>query len=422
MTERHSPTVNPPSEPGPAATGPGDDLAARLRGKLADELRQRGDLRSPEWREAVLRVPRHVFVPAFFQRTDGPGPTTWTPRVGESPKEKSSSHLEAVYSNTTLVTRLDGDRRPEDVEGPVTGTPTSSSTLPGLVVRMVEDSGVHPGDRVLEIGTGTGYSTALLCERCGDEAVTSVEYDARSARSARDALATTGRHPNLVVGDGLLGRPEGAPYDRLIATCSVRHVPAPWLEQVRSGGTLLVPLSGWLPAHGLVRLTRGRNAGEANGEFLPGCVSFMGAAGHAAPAVQGLANLLNREDAGERATDHGPAVLEDWTTTFLIQLAAPTARHLGTPAGDGTFREHLVDPATGSSATLLPDGRGGHRVRQSGPVRLWDTVEETLNRWERAGRPDQARFGMTVTGGRQWVWAGSPDGPRWELPTDVPTG
>ncbi|MBB0244712.1 methyltransferase domain-containing protein [Streptomyces alkaliphilus] len=419
MTEQHSPTVAPPCEP---ATGPGADPTARLRAELADELRRRGDLRSPEWREAVLRVPRHVFVPAFFQRTDGPGPTTWTPRVGGSGKEEPSSRLKAVYSNTTLVTRLDGDRRPEDVEGPVTGTPTSSSTLPGLVVRMLEDSGVRPGDRVLEIGTGTGYSTALLCERCGDHAVTSVEYDAGTARSAREALAAIGRRPGLVVGDGLRGHPEGAPYDRLVATCSVRHVPVPWLDQVRPGGTLLVPLSGWLPAHGLVRLTRGGEAGGASGEFLPGRVSFMGAAGHAAPTVRGLANLLNREDAGERATDHGPAVLEDWTTAFLVQLAVPTARHLGTPARDGTFLEHLVDPTTGSSATLLPDARGGHRVRQAGPVRLWDAVEETLNRWDRAGRPDQTRFGMTVTGSRQWVWAGSPDGPRWELPTDAPAG
>ncbi|MCE7081769.1 ATP-grasp peptide maturase system methyltransferase [Streptomyces sp. ST2-7A] len=418
MTERHSPTVAPPLTPD---TDPGGDLAARLRAELADELHRRGDLRSPEWREAVLRVPRHLFVPTFFQRTDGPGPTTWTPRTGELGEKEPTSRLETVYSNTTLVTRLDGDRRPQDVEGPVTGTPASSSTLPGLVVRMLEESGARTGDRVLEIGTGTGYSTALLCERCGDGSITSVEYDAGAARSARDSLTTLGRHPTLVVGDGLLGHPGTAPHDRLIATCSVRHIPPPWLDQVRPGGTLLVPLSGRLPAYGLVRLTRGERAGEARGEFLPGCVSFMGAAGHGAPAVGGLPNPPTREDATERATDHGPAVLEDWTTAFLVQLAVPTARLLGIRAEGGAFVEHLVDHTTGSSATLLPDTGSGYRVRQTGPVRLWDAVEETLERWERAGSPDQSRFGMTVTDHRQWVWAGSPDGPRWELPTDAPT-
>lgn len=389
--------------------------ATELRARLADRLEAAGHLRSRVWREAVAAVPRHRFVPAFFRRTDAPQGTLWEPVTPR--RQGVDDWLRAVYTDETLVTQLDGRLHPTAVDGPTPGNPTSSSTLPGLVVRMLEDLAPMDGDRVLEVGTGTGYSTALLCHRLGSSRVASVEYDWATAERARMSLGACGYRPTLVIGDGLLGHQAGAPYDRLIATCSVRAVPRPWLRQVRPGGTILTTLGGWLHGSGLARLTV-HDQGSATGRFLPATVSFMIARPQAAPPLDAVTALL-AQPAEERPARHGPKVLGAWTPRFLAQLAAPDAQYLGMSTDGGPPLDHLVDVGRRSFATLLPDpdGPGGWRVRQGGPVRLWDAVEDAVETWRRAGSPPQTAFGLTVKGSHQAVWLGDPDGPRWELPT-----
>ncbi|MGH3926687.1 MAG: rRNA adenine N-6-methyltransferase family protein, partial [Pseudonocardiaceae bacterium] len=217
--------------------------AAQLRRRLAGRLAEGGQLRSRRWRAAVEAVPRHAFLPEFFRMVSTPQQTVWEPispaRVGRS------TWLELTYADETWVTQLDGHTRPGDVDAGVPGEPTSSSTLPSLVVRMLEDLDVHDGDDVLEIGTGTGYSTALLCERLGDEHVTSVEIDTQIAADAVAALHRVGRTPTVVAGDGLAGCPSGGRFDKVVATCSMRRVPAAWIDQTVPGGTILVTIGGW---------------------------------------------------------------------------------------------------------------------------------------------------------------------------------
>lgn len=389
-------------------------LAARLRERLADRLQATGLLRSAVWRAAVTAVPREVFVPAFFRRSDGPQGTMWTPATAST--GSTEAWLEEVYADETLVTQLDGSVHPGGVDGPVGGEPTSSSTLPGLVVRMLEDLAPEDGARVLEIGTGTGYSTALMCHRLGSGHVTSIEYDPAVAARARNAITKAGYTPRLIVGDGLQGDDKGAPYDHLIATCSLRTIPPAWLSQVRPGGTILATISGWLHGSGLARLTVGAD-GTAFGTFLPGTVSFMIARPQAAPDLGDFSSLL-RQPAAERPAHHGPEVLREWVPRFLAQLAAPGAQDLTTRVDGGPWLVHAIDLGSGSFATLVPgdDGGAGFRVRQGGPHRLWDNVEAAIDAWESAGSPLQTAFTLTVTPTEQRVRLDAPDGPSWTLP------
>lgn len=113
---------------------------------------------------------------------------------------------------------------------------------PGLVARMTELLELQPGDRVLEVGTGSGYQTAILASLGGVD-VYSVEIIPELAHAARErleALGYTGVH--LRLGDGYEGWPEHAPYHGIIVTAAAPHVPPPLVEQLADGGRLVIPV------------------------------------------------------------------------------------------------------------------------------------------------------------------------------------
>lgn len=279
--------------------------SAILRAALVEQLTENGTLADPAWAAAAAAVPRELFTGSYFDAIDGSSPTAYrTLRHGDP------GWLEGVYTDRTLVTQLDGRTHPEDAgERPVTGAPSSSSTLPSLVLGMWQRLGAEAGHRVLEVGTGTGYSTALGAHRLGDGNVTSIEYDPRVAARAAAALRAAYYAPRLLTGDGLGGDPHAGAFDRLIATCSVRYLPMAWLHQVRPGGRILVTLSGWSYANALALLDV-TGPGEATGRFLPGFTSFMIARPHDRPPRPTLALLPGRNArAGSipRSSTPGPA-------------------------------------------------------------------------------------------------------------------
>jgi protein-L-isoaspartate O-methyltransferase len=119
--------------------------------------------------------------------------------------------------------------------------PTSSSSAPHIMAKMLDALEVRPGMRVLEVGSGSGCNAALLAELVGVENVTTMEIDASLADHARRALERAGYPVAVITADGMLGYGPNAPYDRVMATAAVREVPYAWVEQTRAGGMILVP-------------------------------------------------------------------------------------------------------------------------------------------------------------------------------------
>ena len=181
--------------------------AERARRRLVADLRAAGRLRVPAVEEALRAVPRHLFLPDL--------PVS-----------------EAYADEAVAVQR-------------VHGVATSSASQPSMVAIMLEQLAARPGDRVLEIGAGTGYNAALLARIVAPTGlVTTVEIDPELVGSARRHLAAAGVDGvQLVCADGALGHPPGAPYDRIVLTVGSSDVRPEWVAQLAPGGRLLLPLA-----------------------------------------------------------------------------------------------------------------------------------------------------------------------------------
>jgi protein-L-isoaspartate O-methyltransferase len=254
------------------------------------------------------------------------------------------------------------------------------------------------GNTVLEIGTGTGYNAALLCERLVSANVTSIDIDAELVEAARAALASCGYAPTLAVQDGFHGYPARAPYDRIIATCSVPRIPRPWLDQLMPGGVIVAPMASGL----LVGLHR-QPDGSLVGRGDPTGAGFMDLRSSAWPE-QEFAPFAEGDVETRPLTR--PGALDPGSAAGLY--AELQIRDLAL-AGDAGERM-LGGRADGSWARVVPDEEGGHIVVQAGPRRLWDQWETALDEWTMLGSPGWERFGLTVRpAGSQFVWLDSPD-------------
>jgi len=127
---------------------------------------------------------------------------------------------------------------------------------PYIVALMLEALAIRPADRVLEVGTGSGYVTALLAELAAE--VFSVERHAVLADPARELLARMGyTNVRVIVGDGTLGFPECAPYDAILVSAGAAEVPPALLAQLAEGGSMIMPVG--LPDSQQLQLIRMEN-------------------------------------------------------------------------------------------------------------------------------------------------------------------
>ncbi len=313
--------------------------------------------------------------------------------------------IDEVYRDQPVVTRRDES-----------GLPISSSSQPAIMAVMLEQLDVREGQRVLEIGAGTGFNAALLGHLAGDTgSVVSVDIDQETVDTARKHLADT---PNVTVvcGDGADGVPDGAPYDRLICTVGVWDISPSWRDQLAPAGRMVLPLDlrgvqrsvaferdgdGWVSRSvepcGFMRL-RGRMAGpEVVRMVRPGLTLSL-------PDPHGLdpdriGQLLD-EPTNEQVTDlmvsgaevfgglslwlaiHEPAwcVLNEhghrWLAAAPVRMQPDTGMTAGVAGGDGLA---LLTKPDESAIGATGFGADGDVLT----VRLLDHVRA----WHAAGRP-----------------------------------
>ena len=176
------------------------DEARELRNRLVEELVRQGAITSQPVRQAFAEVPRHLFVP----RVD----------------------IATAYSDQPIFIRWNA------------GVPISSSSQPKMMALMMEQLGLEPGSRVLEIGAGTGYNAAILAHVVGEKgSVITMDIDQDIVDEAAGNLSETGYgHVKVVCGDGYEGFPEGQPYDGISVTVGAYDVSPHWVDQLKEGG------------------------------------------------------------------------------------------------------------------------------------------------------------------------------------------
>ncbi len=370
--------------------------------KLADLLTDSGDLRTSAWRQAFCGVPRHELVPRYFEPQ---GDGTFTLVEGDDPDQRAA-WLDAIYADQMLVTGL------TDLHtgaGAVQIT-TSSSTMPSLMMRMLEDLDIRDGHRVLEIGTGSGYNSALLSARLGGRNVFSVDLPPELVDVARDRLASLGHAPTIVARDGRAGLAEHGPYDRILATCAVRRIPSAWIEQTAPGGVILTDIQGSFGAGNIVKLHRDQDGG-VRGRFLTwrggryGSFMPLHRGGEQPVTARRRAEADGAED--ERTTTVAPSVLYDGQlpVAFLAQLHLPPGVTLTRIGGYRGIRTRLTAPGGSWCEVNDQPGRDGtYQVVEAGPQALWYAVEHAYRLYQDFGGPGWERLGITATPERQYVW------------------
>ncbi len=174
------------------------DRFVQLRERMVREQLQGRDIMDTHVLEAMLRVPRHEFVPA--------------------------SIIGSAYDDSALPLKLG-----------------QTISQPYIVAYMTQALDLEGSERVLEIGTGSGYQAAVLAEIVAE--VYTIEILPELGNSAKSVLSRLGyENIHFRIGDGYMGWPEQAPFDRIIVTAAPEKVPQPLIDQLKEGGRMVIPV------------------------------------------------------------------------------------------------------------------------------------------------------------------------------------
>ncbi|MBD0742944.1 methyltransferase domain-containing protein [Streptomyces sp. CBMA152] len=354
---------------------------------LAKALQARGVL-PDRWAHTVRRVDRAMFIPDRTRDLDRfTDPVQWAA---------------TVYADVPIVTQWDDGAD----DGP--GYPTSSSSKPSVMLETLELASIQDDDTVFEIGTATGYNAAWLCEQLSDEQVTTIEYDEALFRQARQNLRLAGYKPTFLHGDGLAGHPHRAPYQKILATCTLRRIPPALLAQTADGGRIVAPYGESF--HSYSYLVLDVDGGEGTGRFT-GNPDFMWARQQRGRMAQ-VSDVYQGQDGTPGITRINPlSLVDDADAEFYISLKVPgvwakVGRDDDAP-GEATLWL-LSDDRHSWAAVEHIEGATEFEADQYGSRRLWDEVAAAWRDWDDRGRPVRDRFRLTVTPYEHRVWLDDP--------------
>jgi protein-L-isoaspartate O-methyltransferase len=388
-----------PNRP-PAITKPDTRPPGYLE-MLIRSLRKDGHLTQEEWADALLEVPRHWFVP---DRAWLRPPTGGNGHAIDKARDPDG-WMAAVYSGNVIVTQIN------DGAGDLTtgkGRVTSTLTRVTSVLNMLQRLHPYPGDHVLEIGTGVGYTAGLLSHRLGDDHVTSIEIDASLSEQAAMNLKALGYTPHLIAGDGAHGCPEGAPFDRVHVTCGVTAIPYAWVEQTRPGGVIVLPwMADWIGGHTITLTVQPDQT--AIGRFVDS-TEYMMMRSQRPGSQPGDVASLNGNCRHEEATmDPRRIVLASWGADLAIAALLPEISATYETRDNG---QHFRLLAWTSDSQLVVECAPDLKrplVRQAGARNLWQELQEAFFTWVGYGQPTRDRFGVTITPDGTRTWLDRPD-------------
>jgi Protein-L-isoaspartate carboxylmethyltransferase len=339
---------------------------------LADRVTHPGS----RWRDAVANIPRHRFVPSWWVWSGG----HWELQRGPA---NGPAWLDTAYKDRTLVTKIDTLHADHANAGDEpTGRPTSSSTLPSLVLQMYRHARIGENDTVLDVGTGSGYGTALLCHLLGEDGVTTIDVDDYVTSIAARRLSDIGFHPRVAPVDATGEIPWT--FDRIVAMVSVRPIPPSWLSALNPGGRLVTTITNTSLIVSAVKTDDGGAVGQVERDWAMFMRTRTGA-----DYPPGLADLIEtaRTTDGEHISTGKYPVLDieenAWELRSMLEVMAPSIEHTYYETGDA--RIALMVHEDGSWARAEQIGREPSAVHQGGPRRLWDMLDEVRGYWLQHG-------------------------------------
>ncbi|MBB4920004.1 methyltransferase domain-containing protein [Streptosporangium saharense] len=319
-------------------------------------------------------------MPRWWDTPAGTYSRTWELHDGPGDAE---AWMDTAYEDQTVVTQVAGVHADHAEAGTVVkGRPTSSSTLPSLVVQMFRHAEIHDGADVLDVATGSGYSAALLARRLGDGRVTSVDVDPYLVEAAAVRLDAVGLRPKVLAADAT--GPLPGEYDCIVSMVSVRPVPASWLAALRSGGRLAAVI-----ANTSLIVTAGKcDDGGAEGRVEWDRAMFMPTRSGRdyPPGIRGLFDTVWDAE-GEEVTRGRYPVLDvtyNWDLPAMLEVVCPGIEHHYEEGDDGRRTARMVH-ADGSWARATALSDDPPTVHQGGPRRLWDVLDEVRHHWLQHG-------------------------------------